>query len=188
MDSVNGLLDEMLSAGCIDFQQHEKLEAGDTRIKTNQFLMNVVVRRSVSDFRKFIQCLVKTKQHQVVSLLCSDVAANDRPLDDEQKKRLIANYSALSTLIDTRCGLLAALLSVGCITTRHKEFIESATTRSQANKRLLDIVRRGSQSDYEKFIQCLVSSNQMQVCRIQRVSVSIVSIGNNHVIVADRYN
>jgi hypothetical protein len=166
MDPTNGLLDELLSVGSINFRHKEYIETRESRVNKNETLLSILLKRSVSDFNKFIHCLEKTKQHQVVSLLKSDVTANNRPLCEEHKRRLLANYSTLISLIDSRQGLLAELLSVDCITQRQKEFVESGASQSESNQRLLDIVMRGSQSDFEKFIKGLIRSGQQQVCRV----------------------
>jgi hypothetical protein len=108
-DPINGLLDELLSDGCINIRHKDFIETHTSHVAKNENLLFILFRRSVSDFRKFINCLEKTKQHQIVSLLKAGVTRNNRPLADENKKKVLANYSVLISLIDVRQGLLSEL-------------------------------------------------------------------------------
>ena len=133
IDPVNGLLEELLSVGCINVQHRQRIEAGETNTKKNEILLGVLLMRSVSDYNKFLRCLVKTKQNQVAFLLKSDVPEGSRPLSKSTNKKLLSNYAVLTSLIDTTNGLLAELLAVDCITWRQKEFIECTALKSQRN-------------------------------------------------------
>jgi hypothetical protein len=140
----------------------------NTIVGKNEVLLAILKRRSVLDYNKFISCLEKTKQYHVVSIMKSNAADSPKtkPLSDEKKKKLLVNQPSLQRLIDLRYGLLADLVAADCITWRHKEFIESAASQSERNSRLLEIIMRGSESDFDKFIVCLRGSGQQHVCRI----------------------
>jgi hypothetical protein len=167
IDPKNGLLDEMLSIGCISRQHKERIEAGETTYDKNERLITVLSRRSVGDYNKFISCLLKTKQHQVASLLAPDISGPNRPLSDKQISRLTQNHATLVELLDTKHGdLLSRLYSADCITRRQKENVESAVTRTERNNMLLDIVSRGSRSNFDKFVTCMRDSGQQQLCRL----------------------
>jgi hypothetical protein len=88
---------------------------------------------------------------------------SDEPLSDEKKSLLDRHYSKLVNLIDSGCGLLAEMITAECISLRQKQFIESGTSSADRNSRLLDILRRGSESDFNKFIECL-SKNWSEAC------------------------
>ena len=49
---------------------------------------------------------------------------------------------------------------------RQKDSIESAATRRDRNERLLDVIRRGSEIDFCKFIECLDKTKQHHVSYI----------------------
>jgi hypothetical protein len=97
-----------------------------------------------------------------VSLLSLSYTCNDQPLSDALKSRLIKNHAILMELIDTRCGLLTELQASDCITRRQRIYIES----EDSNARLLDIVSRGSEADFMKFIDGLRKTGQEHVARI----------------------
>jgi DNA-binding beta-propeller fold protein YncE len=166
IDSVNGLLDEMVASGCITVHHKQMIEARNTSFGKNETLLTIIRRRSVSDFNKFVTSLLKTKQYHVASILKSNADDNNKPLNDKMKKKLLANQAALVKLLDVRHGLLADLVAEDCITRRHKELVENASSQAQSNSLLLDIIMRGSQSDFSKFVRCLINSGQEHVCRI----------------------
>jgi hypothetical protein len=85
-------------------------------------------------------------------MLKPNAADNNKPLNDDMKKKLLVNQPSLIRLMDLRHGLLADLVAEDCITWRHKELIENASSQTQSNSRLLDIIMRGSQSDFHKFV------------------------------------
>jgi hypothetical protein len=101
-----------------------------------------------------------------VSILKPNASDSNKPLNDEMKKKLSVNQPGLIRQMTLRHGLLADLVAEDCITWRHKELIENASSRTQSNSRLLDIIMRGSQSDFHKFVVCLINSGQQHVCRI----------------------
>jgi hypothetical protein len=171
IDPDNGLLDELLCADCIDVRQMERIEAADTEFIRNRRLLDVLRRRSVRDFNEFVECLLKTKQVSAASLLSPNVAESAKPLSDAHRQKLIRNYPALVELIHTEDGLLTELLAADCITWRQKEFIESGPSQSAINKRLLDVVRRGTESDFNNFVRCLTNVGQKHICRLLTESV-----------------
>jgi hypothetical protein len=135
LDSVNGLLDEMVAAGCISVLHKQRIEAQTTSFGKNEVLLHIIKRRSVSHFNAFIGCLQKTKQYHVASILKPNAADNNKPLNDEVKKKLLVNQPALVRLLDLRYGLLADLVAEDCITWRQKEHVENASSQAQSNSR-----------------------------------------------------
>lgn len=168
IDPINGLLEELLSVGCINFQHMRRIEAQDDNVAKNALLLSVLLKRSVGDFNNFICFLVKTKQYRAASLLGAKLTFADRPLNEKRYKKMSALYSSLVDLIDIgkEDGVVARLAGDDCITWRQREFIENAPSASQRNKRLLDVIMRGSESCFEKFVRCLIHSGQRHVCRL----------------------
>jgi hypothetical protein len=119
IDPNNGLLDEMMSIYCITRQHKEGIEAVETTYNKNDRLMQLLVRRSVGDYHKFIRCLLKTKQHHVASLLAPDISGPNRPLSDEQVSRLTQNHATLVELLDTKHGDLLSSWSSDFIEVRN---------------------------------------------------------------------
>lgn len=179
LDCRNGLLDEMLSTDCINYDQKEYVESGDRDAKRNEYLLKILTRKSTSHFGQFIACLLETKQPQVVSLLVPDAAGNVCPLREERKRKLQENRATLIELMDSRHGLLSQLYSADCITTRQKEFVETAASPSDTNGRLLDILRRGSESYFDTFLDGLRRTGQSHVCNILTGSGSVARLVGN---------
>lgn len=60
IDTVNGLLDELYSAKCINNQHQQRIEARDTDERKNHLLLSIIRRKSVGDYRRFLRCLQET--------------------------------------------------------------------------------------------------------------------------------
>lgn len=166
LDVKNGLSDEMFTVKCISERHKQFIEAGDSDPERNDRLLNVLMRRTNGDFKKFITCLVKTKQNRVAGILDVKLRNLFPPLKEHRVLTLKNNHSSLVELIDTQGGLVNELYTDDCITKRQKEFIETAASQSESNSRLLEVIKRGSDSDFDKFISCLLKTGQQQVCRI----------------------
>jgi hypothetical protein len=70
-------------------------------------------------------------------------------------------------LLDVKhSDLLSRLYSAECLTRRQKELVECAVTRTESNSLLLDIVSKGSQSNFDKFVTCLRDSGQQNLCHL----------------------
>lgn len=165
LDTDTGLLDELLAVQCITVRHKEKIDVCNTPAGKNEELLNIMWKRSVFDFYSFVRSLKRTKQYEAASLLESNSDENDQPLSGELKKILLANHLVLSKLIDTQCdntvnGLTTLLVEENCITEGHRQVIRAASGSEKRSSRLLTIVRRGSQRDFEKFLDCLGRSHQ----------------------------
>jgi hypothetical protein len=76
------------------------------------------------------------------------------------------NYDALVEQLDTSHGLMTKMYSKKLVTTRQKEFIEMTESTFVSNERLLDVVRRGTESDFDGFLECLRETGQTHVCDV----------------------
>jgi hypothetical protein len=154
-----GLLDELFSEGCINRLQMETMKVDRRNAAQNSILLDMMYRKSFADFSKLLICLERTKQALVMSLLSSSYTCSDQPLSEALKSRLIKNHAKLVELIDTKCGLLDELRASDCITRRQRDYIESEDSIA----RLLDILSRGSEVDFMKFIDGLRNTGQEHV-------------------------
>lgn len=169
IDCRCGLLDKMLSEKCITLQQKLFIEAGETDEETNGRLLSLLLRQSVRVYDKFIETLVDTNQHTVAFLLAPGHCGNNPPISDEQRSRLLWNWKVLEELISEHEGydsMIARLYSVSFLTFHQRKFVESAASRAACVTRLLKILRRGTASNFAKFVQCLKKTKQQQVGRI----------------------
>ena len=144
----------------------KSIEAKQTDADQNAQLLTKLYYKSFGDFSKFLRCLEITKQSIVVSLLSTSDTYSEEPLNDVTKSRLVRNHAKLVYLIDTKHNLLAELLACDCISFQQREYIESEQSRAKINRRLLDILRRGSEKDFNKFIDCLKKTSQEHVANV----------------------
>jgi hypothetical protein len=166
VDCDLGLLDVMLSEACISAQQSEYVKAAETGSKRNERLLRIVQRRSVNDFINFVKCLRQTKQNAAAAVIGQGTVERDElPVNKQIKDRISARHAVLLDNLDSAHGLTDELLAMGCITHRQKEFIDLGTTNCDKSARLLNVVIRSSQSDFDKFVECL-SKDQWHVRRL----------------------
>jgi Caspase recruitment domain len=173
IDPNTGLLDELISEGVLNRQNKQYVRLAGAAHQTdhdkNETLLNILRRKGIKDYRKFIECLVKTEQYTAAKLLDPSSVTNReiRFLSEEHKDKLQGkNYSALINIIEVTGGLVPQLFATNCITRRQKEYIETASTQSEANERILDIILRGDETKFDDFIRCLTETGQHEVVRI----------------------
>jgi hypothetical protein len=177
LDVKNGLLDELLSVGCINTLHKQAIENENKDAhQKNELLLKIMLRRSIGDYSKFIGCLTKTKQHQVAYLLGAKLQPGHEPLTEVQKSMLVRNRSSLVELIDTERGLIAEMYAAGCITWRQKDFIETPTSKAERNIRLLNLMEKSCQLDFNKFMKCLKATGQKHVCRLLSPNAAVAII------------
>jgi flagellar biosynthesis chaperone FliJ len=161
-----GLLDELFGEGVINNQQIRTMKNDQSELRRNRELLEIMLRKSVGNFNRFIECLQRTNQHAAVSLLAPDVTNIQLPLSEEVKQNLLRQRALLVIHIDSRNGLLQKLYACDGITRRQKEFIESAVSEEETNERLLKILIGGSEINYNKFIDCLNETTQGNLANI----------------------
>jgi len=161
-DTTNGLLDELVSADCISLRQAERIATCRTDFSKNSTLLNIVQRGSNANYDKLIECLLKTKQYVVAAELAPD-RVRKNPLSQEIAKTIVRLNAALIRHIVTQDGLTQQMFDAGCITERQKRYIESPAWYMESNTRLLHVLRRGSQPDFDLFIGCLEKLKQDHV-------------------------
>jgi hypothetical protein len=166
IDMKCGLLDELFSVGFINSRQMKSIQEKQTEADQIAELFTIMNSKTLGDWSKFLVCLERTKQSLVVSLLAPENTCGDQPLNDSMKSRLQSCHAIFVEHLETNCGLLADLFASGCISSRQKQFIESAETQAVINARLLDILRRGSETDYMKFIDGLLRTGQQYLANI----------------------
>jgi len=143
----------------------------------NKHLCWILTNSSLFNYKKFINCLLQTNQHHVGSLLDPSLVGDIRPLSDEQQSRLKKNYPKLVSLIYPKGGLIGELYPADCITWRQKEYIEHPLiTKSESNTRLINNVRRGSETNFNKFLEYLNKTGQQHVSEILMKDGTVVHI------------
>jgi hypothetical protein len=63
LDPNNGLTAKLLATNCISWQQKDHIHAGNTKSEKAKRQLNILRRKSVADFKKFINLLGDTQPH-----------------------------------------------------------------------------------------------------------------------------
>jgi hypothetical protein len=166
IDLKCSLLDELFEVGFLNERQMKSIKDEQEEATQNEELLNLVYSISFADCEKFLNCLEKTKQCSVIPLLSTIYTGSEQLLNDVMKSRLIRHHAYLVEHIDLKNVLLSSLYESGCITSRQKQFIESAESQADNNARLLEILRRGSEKDFNMFTDCLSKTGQEQLAKL----------------------
>ena len=169
MDLGNGLMDELLTHQFVNTSQQQAIESQKTDVAKNERLLCILRRKSFTDYNIFVECVVRTNQSHIAALLAKIPNADEHNviLTAEQQSHLTANHVALVKLIDSTDELVDEMLAVGCLTMRQKMSLPTTTGNiPDITRQLLQFVRRGSQLNLTKFINCLNNTNQEHVSRI----------------------
>jgi hypothetical protein len=90
-------------------------------------------------------------------VFCAELSRGDqwRPIQLEEKSIITKNYSKLADLLDTADDLICEMLSKQCFTVYQLINIANTSDLFERNKKLLDLVLRGSVATFTRFIGCL---------------------------------
>jgi len=91
-------------------------------------------------------------------LLLTD-AGDCWPLSDEQLSVINANTGKLNELLDTDRDLIGDMRETECLTRRQINHLNELPYEGARNNKLLEMMKRRSISDFNKFIEC-VEKNQ----------------------------
>jgi hypothetical protein len=69
IDPNYGLLAELMNCKCLSWRHREHIEVRTVASERNEHLLDILQRRSVADFKNFIECMVKLEQHFAVKSL-----------------------------------------------------------------------------------------------------------------------
>ena len=69
MELPDHLLNELLSIKLFNQRHIEEIQASETRVMRNEKMLHMLQRQCVASYNKFINCLRKTKQAELVSRL-----------------------------------------------------------------------------------------------------------------------
>lgn len=70
IDPDSGLVGHLFSAGVVNHREMENVQAEKTLYKRNEYLLKLLMRKSESDYLKFVDVLRKVDQSYVVDILC----------------------------------------------------------------------------------------------------------------------
>ena len=69
-----GLLAELYASECITIVQRKSIESAGNDVDQNKRLLEIMSRKSVADFNRFIECLQNTQQGHGASYLLTEDA------------------------------------------------------------------------------------------------------------------
>jgi len=72
IDLSGGLLDHLKSCGCITKQQMDAVEKMNSSAEKNRKLLDILTRRSVAHYKKFVDCLHDTEHSSLAHILKDD--------------------------------------------------------------------------------------------------------------------
>ena len=76
-------------------------------------------------------------------------------MDSQSKSLILKNYSKIASILDSGDDLIAEMLSQHCLTLNQLIVIENINDRCERNKKLLDILLKGSRRTLKLFLECL---------------------------------
>ena len=77
------------------------------------------------------------------------------PLDSDQISLISKNSLELCELLDTDDDLIGAMLSRSCFTQQKVTSIKNVSDLRERNKKLLDVLTRSSRENFNRFVDCL---------------------------------
>jgi hypothetical protein len=93
----------------------------------------------------------------IFNVFCAELSNNDewQPLQLKDKSIITKNYSKLADFLDTDDDLICEMLSKECFTVYQLINIANTSDLCERNKKLLDLVLKGSVATFYRFTGCL---------------------------------
>ena len=190
LDVDHGLAEFLFSKGISTFDQYEKLNNKSSwssfQKKYQALLSNMLPSRLISTnkCKIFLTALIETDQTHVfnfVNKLIGNIQVNvgdQRIMTVDEINIIDRNLYHLIKLIEPNQTFLNSLSTEGCITQRHKNWIETQHTVSDKNKELLNIIRRRSFKDFKTFKGVIQSIQKNKIISklLEQESGHVVSV------------
>ena len=159
LDPESGLRNKLISSGLFTVNDDCRVNTQDY---TSQELISMLMRKSDSAFRQFIDLLKETGQEHVAYILTGE--GHVPPLSRLRLQILQQERQNLIERIDSENSLLIdKLFADGVLNASEKERITAETTNYRKNRVLLDTVSRKYQSAYDMFLQALKDVGQEHI-------------------------
>jgi len=96
-----------------------------------------------------------------------DKSDSNKPLTEEELEAIITLSPYL--VCEMKFDISRALQVAGCISVEHMTAITKKKKEEEANRKLLDILKKRSSAQYKQFVQCLRETGQLDIVkRIER--------------------
>lgn len=164
MDPFSGLLEELT----LPRKDAKKVDSEHTLQKKNAKLLDYITKNDKD--KDLIRALKNTKQSHIVNVINSNGVYNpqfggDWPLSYRELQILDANRKYLVDQLQLRT-LLDKLHAAQVISKKQRDFISDKSGFRERNEALLDLLKRGSQDNYKKVVECLLASDQRNIVQI----------------------
>jgi len=148
------LLSILVNSGALTKNQRDEIvQFKDTFGKVHHLLKivtqtEVLVDALESAAQKHVAEFIRFDGNRPQTSLCWPLSSDAQKIFDRNRKELIER-------IDASSALLAALIAAGCIGSEHVASVNEETTSYDRSRKLLDIVARGSESQFDEFKRIL---------------------------------
>ena len=170
LDSENGLLECLSFHGVITNTEYNTLVNVTPNQDRNGRLIRQFLKPKITEICKnFVDALIENDQKHIVAHIMSSGQnqGEDRLLNPEEIKIIDNNMFGLIFLIQPyKMNFLYRLVSRNCITSSHKEKIESKEEFSKKVDELLTILKRRRYKDLCNFKQCLHDTMQNKIVEL----------------------
>ena len=170
IDSENGLLECLLKYGILTMTDYNVLNDITPQKRRNSMLILNYIKPKIKDCCiLFVDALVEDKQEHIVTHIMSSGMnqGDDRLLTDDEIEIIDNNMFGLVNLIHPyKMEFLYRLVSRNCITSTHKETIESHKEFTKKVDELLTILKRRRYRDLCSFKQCLHDTMQRKIVEL----------------------
>jgi hypothetical protein len=162
-----GLLDMLLSLDVLTRREFEDVTTMATANMRNQCLLEVLSKKSPELHERLPLALKNVGQLHVVNYLqcggdnelVDTKDAGQLPLSDESVLKLTREFPRLVDEIYADDFLMTNLLAVGCINRQQRQVLEATMNAADKNRKLLMMLMRRSEADYQKFLEVLDKAN-----------------------------
>jgi len=155
LDASEELLTELVGEAILDDSAKNKILADSIRTEVNKRMLKWLTSTDdVSTFEMFLAKLRQHGQNHVANFL--DGTPGELPLQTKVRQNIQKIMIDLTKNINPDSGLLETLVSVDVISDTACEEIKAEKTKSSRTKTLLNILLRGSDKAFEKFLDELM--------------------------------
>ena len=179
LDSENGLLECLIFHGVLTDTEYSELSGITPNQDRNGKLITKYIKPRINEnCKKFLEALIKNEQkHIAIHIMSSGLnQGKDRLLTCEEIEIIDNNMFGLIHLIQPyKKKFLYCLVSKNCITSTHKDKIESKEEFPDKVDELLKILKRRRHIDLRNFKQCLHDTMQNKLVELFEKS-GLVSI------------
>ena len=174
LDSENGLLECLTFHGVLtDTEYRQLVDISPNKERNGRLIMKYIKPKITDKCEEFVEALIDNEQEHIANHIMSSglYQGEDRLLTCEEIKIIDSDMFGLINLIHPYSKqFLYRLVSKSCITSTHKEKIESHEEFPHQVDELLTILKRRRYKDLRNFKQCLHATMQNKLIELCEMS------------------